>query len=120
MHNSERLTRGKELCTLLMNPQDVERLGLEDAHRVVVSSRVGRIDLPLERSDTMMPGVVSIPHGYGHNRHGSKLPVAESRAGESINDLTDDLVIDQLTGNAAFSGLHVTVYSARDMEKEFD
>jgi anaerobic selenocysteine-containing dehydrogenase len=118
MHNSERLTRGKNQCTLLMNPQDVDRLGLEDGQRVVVSSRVGGIDIPLELSDSMMPGVISIPHGYGHNRLGSNIPVAEGHAGESINDLTDELVLDQLTGNAAFSGLHVTVSSAPDMEKE--
>jgi anaerobic selenocysteine-containing dehydrogenase len=120
MHNSERLTRGKELCTLLMHPQDVERLGLENDHHVVVNSRVGRIELPLESSDSVMPGVVSIPHGYGHNRNGTQIPVAESRAGESINDLTDETRIDQLTGNAAFSGLFVKVSSASDMEKELE
>ena len=109
MHNSARLTKGKDLCTLLMNPQDAERLDLADGQSVKVTSRVGQVQLPLERSDTMMPGVVSIPHGYGHNRRGSKIPIAEERAGASINDLTDHLVIDSLTGNAAFSGQRVEV-----------
>ena len=120
MHNSKRLTRGKELCTLLMNPHDTDRLGLEEGESVIVSSRVGQIALPLERSETVMPGVVSIPHGYGHNRRGSKIPVAESRAGASVNDLTDDRAIDQLTGNAAFSGLQVTVVAASDREQRLE
>lgn len=109
MHNSERLTKGKELCTLMMNPADADALQLDDGTNVTVSSRVGSIEIPLERSDSVMQGVVSIPHGYGHNRPGINMQVAEAHAGASINDLTDDQIIDEVSGNAAFSGQRVTV-----------
>jgi len=112
MHNNDRLTKGKDRCTLLMNPQDATRIGLDNGQRVTVISRVGQVQLPLECSDTIMPGVVSIPHGYGHNRCDSKIPIAEKHVGASINDLTDDLIIDPLTGNAAFSGQRVEVVSS--------
>ncbi len=113
MHNSERLTKGKELCTLMMNPTDADAMQLEDGTTVTVSSRVGTITLPLERSDSVMPGVVSIPHGYGHDRTGINMDIARINAGASINDLTDDQVIDDVTGNAAFSGQRVTVTDHR-------
>ncbi len=116
MHNSQRLTRGKDLCTLMMNPLDAERLQLEDGAHVQVSSAVGTVELPLEQSDSVMQGVVSIPHGYGHNRRGTKMAIAESNAGASINDLTDDAVVDELTGNAAFSGQRVTVSAVPQSE----
>lgn len=109
MHNSERLTKGKDLCTLMMNPVDAEHLGLPNDERVLVKSQIGEVELPLEHSDSVMPGVVSIPHGYGHNRHGTHLTVAHTHAGVSVNDLTDDKIIDNLTGNAAFSGQRVKV-----------
>lgn len=109
MHNSKRLTKGKTLCTLMMNTADAERLELPDGEPVSVTSRVGTVELPLEHTDSMMTGVVSIPHGYGHNRQGTQMEVAELHGGASINDLTDDNVIDKLTGNAAFSGQQVTV-----------
>lgn len=119
MHNYKRLTKGKTLCTLLMNPQDANRLELDEGQIVAVRSRVGQIEISLERSDTVMPGVISIPHGYGHTRSGSKISIAETHAGASINDLTDDAAIDRLTGNAAFSGQRVTVTSlCSDLEAD--
>lgn len=109
MHNSRRLTKGKELCTLLIHPEDANRLELAEGEVASVASAVGQIELPVERSESIMQGVVSIPHGYGHSRSGTRLSVAEANAGASINDLTDDRSIDELTGNAAFSGQRVTV-----------
>jgi anaerobic selenocysteine-containing dehydrogenase len=76
---------------------------------VRIASRVGAVEAELELTDTMMPGVVSLPHGWGHGRDGSQLGIAAQHPGVSINDLTDDLRIDALTGNAAFSGVAVTV-----------
>jgi anaerobic selenocysteine-containing dehydrogenase len=70
---------------------------------------VGSITLPIEVSDEMMPGVVSIPHGWGHDRVGNQMEVAQQHAGESINDLTDNLSVDALCGTAAFNGTLVTV-----------
>ncbi|MBK8902360.1 MAG: molybdopterin oxidoreductase family protein [Anaerolineaceae bacterium] len=109
MHNSPRLVRGKDRCTLLMHPEDAQKRNLADGAQVTVCSRTGTIHLPLAVSDAMMPGVVSIPHGWGHDRDGVMMATAVRHPGASINDLTDDQQIDQLTGNAAFCGVPVTV-----------
>lgn len=109
MHNSERLVKGKDKCTLIMNPADAASLRLSQGQKVVVQSRVGSIVLPLEISEEIMKGVVSIPHGWGHDRPGTQLAVAREHAGESINDLTDQQMIDALCGTAAFNGTPVTV-----------
>lgn len=113
MHNSKRLVKGKNRCTLLMNAEDAQSLDLENGQDVCIESRVGEILIPLEISETMMRGVVSIPHGWGHGREGVQLSVAAENAGVSINDLTDDKQVDELTGNAAFSGVAVKVKSQR-------
>lgn len=109
MHNSERLVRGKNRCTLLMHPDDAQARQLDHQKLVEVRSRVGSVQLPLEISSDMMPGVVSIPHGWGHGRQGVRLKTAVAHPGVSINDLTDEQAIDQLTGNSAFSGVPVEV-----------
>jgi anaerobic selenocysteine-containing dehydrogenase len=109
MHNYQRLMRGKDRCTLLMHPKDAERHGVASAERVVVRSRVGQVEVPLEVSDEMMPGVVSLPHGWGHGRPGMRLSVAGDHPGASVNDLTDDAHIDAASGNAALNGLPVSV-----------
>ncbi|MCW5849698.1 MAG: molybdopterin-dependent oxidoreductase [Anaerolineae bacterium] len=101
MHNSRRLVRGKDRCTVLMHPDDAAARGLADGQRVAVQSRVGCIELPLEVSAAMLPGVVSIPHGWGHDRRGVRLAVAQEHAGASLNDLTDKTFLDELTGNTA-------------------
>lgn len=109
MHNSELLMKGKNRCTLMMNTADAVRLNLRDGQAVRVTSRVGSVELPLEVTENIGDGVVSIPHGYGHKRSGAKLDVADKHAGVSINDLTDETVLDDLTGNAAFSSVRVKV-----------
>jgi anaerobic selenocysteine-containing dehydrogenase len=112
MHNSERLVKGnpaKPACTILMHSTDAANRDLLNGQKVEVRSRVGSIVLPLEMSDEIMPGVVSIPHGWGHDRTGNQLAVAQQHAGASINDLTDQHAIDELSGTAAFNGIAVTV-----------
>jgi anaerobic selenocysteine-containing dehydrogenase len=109
MHNSQRLVRGKPQCTILMHPADAAHRKLASGQDVVVRSRVGTVVLPLEISDEMMPGVVSIPHGWGHDRPGINLETAQQHAGQSINDLTDEQNIDALCGTAAFNGTPVAV-----------
>ena len=109
MHNSKRLVKGKERCTLLIHPIDAENQRIENGQVVSVQSRVGEIKIRAEVSDEMMPGVVSIPHGWGHHRAGIQLQTAQEYAGVSINDLTDDHALDELSGNAAFSGVPVKV-----------
>ncbi len=109
MHNSERLVKGKPQCTILMHPTDAAQRDLKAGQKVSVRSEVGSIDVPVEISEDIMPGVVSIPHGWGHDRLGVELGVAQKHAGESINDLTDNLAIDALCGTAAFNGTWVEV-----------
>jgi anaerobic selenocysteine-containing dehydrogenase len=107
LHNSERLVKGKNRCTILINSADAEILNIANGQNLKVSSRVGAVEIPCEISDKIMRGVVSIPHGYGHARRGVKLDTAKNHAGVSLNDLTDDRVLDELTGNAAFSNVKV-------------
>jgi anaerobic selenocysteine-containing dehydrogenase len=109
MHNSERLVKGKPRCTILMHPTDASERELKPGQKVLVRSRAGSIEIPIEISEEIMPGVVSIPHGWGHDRQGVQLQIAEAHAGASINDVTDNLAIDALCGTAAFSGTPVTV-----------
>jgi anaerobic selenocysteine-containing dehydrogenase len=109
MHNSARLVKGRDRCTLLMHPETARDNGLSDGQQVTVESRVGAVSLALEITDGIRPGVVSIPHGYGHAREGVLLDVAAQHAGVSLNDLTDHALLDELTGNAAFSGVPVRV-----------
>jgi anaerobic selenocysteine-containing dehydrogenase len=112
MHNLPKLVAGKPRCTLMVHTQDARRLGLRDGEDVLVTSRVGEVRVPLAVTDEVMPGVVSLPHGYGHRRAGVKLSVAQEHAGASINDLTDETVLDALCGTAVFSGVPVRVRRA--------
>ena len=109
MHNFPRLMRGRDRCTLLMHPRDAERLGLAGENQVAVVSRTGRVAAPLELSDQVMPGVVSLPHGWGHGREGTRLGTANRHPGTSANDLTDEQLVDPLCGNAALNGVPVRV-----------
>jgi anaerobic selenocysteine-containing dehydrogenase len=113
MHNSQRLLRGKPQCTILMHPTDAAQRHLGPGQEVSVRSRVGSVVVPIEISEEMMPGVVSIPHGWGHDRLGIQIEVAQQHAGGSINDVTDDLRIDALCGTAAFNGTWVEVEATR-------
>lgn len=109
LHNSEVLVKGKNRCMVLINSLDAKKLNLQNNQTVKVSSRVGVVEIPCEITENIGQGVVSIPHGYGHGRKGVKLDTAKNYAGVSINDLTDDRMIDELTGNAAFSNVKVRV-----------
>ena len=107
MHNLPRLIKGRNRCTLHINPADAAAHQLTDGQPVRLCSRVGAVELPVEITATVMPGVVCLPHGYGHHRPGTRQDVAQAHAGVSINDLTDDSRLDELTGNAALSGVSV-------------
>ena len=109
MHNSERLVKGPARCTLLMNPSDAADRDIVAGQKVRISSRTGSIEVPVEISDEIMRGVISMPHGWGHDRSGIQIGVAQQHAGASINDLTDDQSIDALCGTAAFNGTWVLV-----------
>lgn len=109
MHNVKRLLGGPKRCTAMLHPDDAARLGLATGDVARFQSRVGAIELPIEVTAAMMPGVVSVPHGYGHGRDGTRLTTANAHAGASINDLTDETALDALSGNAALSGVRVRV-----------
>jgi anaerobic selenocysteine-containing dehydrogenase len=109
MHNSERLVKGKDRCTLLMHPDDARGRGLHPGATVRVTSRVGAVVARLELTEDMRRGVCCLPHGFGHGREGVRLRVASAHAGVSVNDLTDEQVVDSLCGNAVLSGVPVDV-----------
>ena len=109
MHNAPRLMRGDDRCTLLMHPSDAAARDLHDGDLATVTSRVGAIVVPVETTEDIMAGVASLPHGYGHARDGVRAHVATASPGASLNDLTDGDRLDDLTGNAAVSGIAIEV-----------
>lgn len=109
MHNYNRLIKGSNRCTLFIHPNDAAKKQLKNGEIVKLKSRVGEINVPLEITDNVMIGVVCMPHGYGHNRKGTNIPTAEAHAGESVNDINDEQLIDTLTGNSVFGGVPVYV-----------
>jgi anaerobic selenocysteine-containing dehydrogenase len=109
LHNSQRLVKGKPRCTLQMHPEDAARRGVYDGAVVRLRSRVGEVRVAAELTTDVMPGVVSLPHGWGHDREGTRLSVASRHAGASINDVIDDQRIDALTGTAVLNGTPVEV-----------
>lgn len=112
MHNYHRLVKGKPRHQLLMHPQDLQQRQLEDGQWVRVRSRTGSLEVQVLASEEVMPGVVSLPHGYGHGRQGVRLQIAHAQPGVSANDLTDELLRDALSGNAALNGVPVQVEAA--------
>ena len=109
MHNSLRLVKGKPRCTLYMHPDDAAARGVADGQAVDIKTRVGAIRAPVEITTAVMPGVVSLPHGWGHDRPGAQLAVAARHAGVSVNDVTDETLIDPACGTAVLSGIRVDV-----------
>lgn len=109
LHNSRRFIKGPNRCTLLMHPTDAVARQLESGALVTVASRTGSVRVELEVSDEIAPGVVSLPHGWGHDRDGIRLDIARTHPGVSANDLTDEQYLDALCGNAALNGVPVTV-----------
>ena len=109
MHNAPRLIKGKLRHHLLMHPDDMHARGIVDATTVRVRSRVGAIETEVRADTDLMPGVVSLPHGFGHQLAGVRLQHAATLAGASINDLTDSEALDAPSGNAAFSATPVWV-----------
>ncbi|MBU3060237.1 molybdopterin-dependent oxidoreductase [Nocardia sp. NEAU-G5] len=108
MHNISTLVGGSNTCTLHIHPDDVARLGLSDL--AVVKSAAGAVTVPLEPTEEIMPGVVSLPHGWGHTD--STQTVARAHAGVNANALTDDSLVDAPSGNAVFNGVPVTLAPA--------
>ncbi len=109
MHNVDVLVKGRDRCTLQVHPDDAAQLGLADGAQATVTSRVGKVEAPVEISDTVMPGVISLPFGWGYDEPGIEMRVARTKPGVNSNALTDDSVIDELSGNAVLNAIPVEV-----------
>jgi anaerobic selenocysteine-containing dehydrogenase len=112
MHNLDSLVKGKDRCTMHVHPDDAERLGLADGSAARVTSNAGSVEAPVEVTDAVMRGVVSIPHGWGHAAPGARMTVAATHAGVNSNVLTDPRAMDPLSGNAVLNGIPVEVEPA--------
>ncbi len=112
LHNSLRMVKGKNRCTALIHPDDANKKNIEDGEVVHIKSRVGAINIAVSISDEMMPGVISIPHGWGHQMEGVELRVASEHAGINTNILTDELLLDAVSGNAALNGVPISLSKA--------
>jgi anaerobic selenocysteine-containing dehydrogenase len=118
LHNSQRMVKGTNSglsrCTAQIHPDDALKFAINDKQMINVKSRVGEITLPAEITDKIMPGVISIPHGWGHNKKGMRLKVAEQHAGVNVNELTDEMVVDELSGNAVLNGVPVWIEGSKE------
>jgi anaerobic selenocysteine-containing dehydrogenase len=112
MHNVASLVTGRDRCTLLIHPEDAARAGVTDGARAVVRSKAGELVAPVEVSDEMMPGVVCLPHGWGHDKRDTRLSVASRHAGVCNNVLAPGDLVDVPSGNAVVNGIPVDVYPA--------
>ena len=112
MHNINVLTKGSLSCTAQVHPDDAARLGLAEGAAVRITSRVGTVEAPVEITDSVRPGVVSLPHGWGHGVAGTKMDVAARKAGVNSNILTDESIIDPISGNAVLNAIPVTLQPA--------
>ena len=118
MHNSPRLMKGPARCTLLIHPDDAAPRGLVTGDLADMASQAGAVTVPVEVTEAIRPGVVSLPHGWGHDRDGVRLGVAREHAGASANDATSERHLDTLSGNAAFNGLPVSVRRRAGVARE--
>jgi anaerobic selenocysteine-containing dehydrogenase len=113
MHNLPLLVKGPPRCTAWLHPDDAARLGLADGEPVRVSSRAGELEVPVEITEDVMPGVVSIPHGWGHGGRGVKMRVAGDHAGVNSNLLADETLMDPISGTAVLNGIPVELAPVR-------
>jgi anaerobic selenocysteine-containing dehydrogenase len=109
MHNVPALTGGTNRCTLHIHPEDAERLGVRDGSAVRVKGAGGEVTVPAEITDGVRRGVVSLPHGWGHDRPGTRLSHASTDPGVNVNQLLDGSLLDPLSGNAVLNGVPVEV-----------
>lgn len=109
LHNSWRLVSGKSPCVLFMHPDDARRLGFDDGQRVWVTSNRNRLEVPLRLTSEVMPGVVCMPYGWGHNREGVRMGVAAKVAGANYNDLVDEGEFDPISGASVLNGVRVRI-----------
>jgi len=113
LHNVGPLMKGKDRCTLLMHDDDAKRREVQTGDLVTVTSSGGHIEVPVEVTDAIMRGVVSMPHGWGHGKEGTRMAVANGSPGVNTNVLSPPTFIDEPSGNGALNGIPVTVTAVR-------
>lgn len=119
LHNLDVLAGGQDRCTLFVNPNDAQRLGLHQGDRAHVRSRVGEVTVPVVITDDIMSGVVCLPHGFGHDTPGTRLSVArEKQPGVNSNQLADEMLLDELSGTSVLNGIPVEVCRATDPDRQ--
>jgi anaerobic selenocysteine-containing dehydrogenase len=109
LHNLPVLVKGEDRCTLWIHTEDAKRLELTKGDKVLVQSRTGKIEVKVQITEDIMQGTVSLPHGWGHNLPGTQLTVAKEHHGVNMNLLTDEQVIDPISGNAVLNGIPVDI-----------
>jgi anaerobic selenocysteine-containing dehydrogenase len=112
LHNLPNLAGGRNRCTLMMHPDDAAAASLCEGDLALIRSRTGEIELPVQVSDELMPGVVSVPHGWGHETGGTRQDVANGMQGVNVNRLIDRQEVDVPSGTSVLSGVPVTVIPA--------
>jgi len=112
MHNLTVLNSGSNTCTLQVHPDTAAEIGLADGADARVASRSGQVTVPVEVTNRIRPGVVSLPHGWGHSLAGTRSAVAAARPGVNTNLLTDPMALDPLSGTSVLNGIPVTVKPA--------
>lgn len=113
MHNVATLNGGSNRCTLQIHPADAARLGLDDGAPARITAEGGQVEAPVEITDAVRTGVVSLPHGWGHDRPGTRMSVAAARPGVNVNQLLDGSRLDPLSGTAVLNGFPVDVSPVR-------
>jgi anaerobic selenocysteine-containing dehydrogenase len=113
MHNVPALTGGSNRCTAQIHPEDAARLGLTDGALARITADGGQITAPVEITDALRPGVVSLPHGWGHDRDGTRLSAAAREPGANFNQLLDGSRLDPLSGTAVLNGFPIQMEAAR-------
>lgn len=113
LHNSYRMVKGKRICVAQIHPRDADKHCIKDGQKVIIQSRVNRIEILAEVTDEVGPGTISIPHGWGHRKAGIRLQVAEQHAGVSYNDLADEQHVDRVSGNAALNAIPVKIIGVK-------
>src|SRR5262249_15928438 len=107
------LMKGDDPCTLLLHPDDATRLGLADGDRAQITSSASSVEAPVQITPDIRPGVVSLPHGWGHNQPGTRMSVANARHGVNINRLMSNPPTDPLSGNATLNAIPVVITLAQ-------
>lgn len=113
-HNLEILTRGKPRCTLQVHPDDARGLRLAQGELAKLATSTGELEVPVEITSDIMPGVVSMPHGWGHDRAGTRMRIARQQPGTNLNRIVDETRLDALSGTAVLNGIPVQVVPAHD------